>query len=31
MESAAQDADDSVGFDFQILHQSEAAGEGRDN
>jgi hypothetical protein len=27
MESAAEDDDDSVGFDFQILHQSAATGE----
>jgi hypothetical protein len=27
MESAAVDDDDSVGFDFQILHQSAASGE----
>jgi hypothetical protein len=27
MESAAQNDDDSVGFDLQILHQSAVAGE----
>jgi len=27
MESAAQNDDDSVGFNFQILHQSAAPGE----
>jgi hypothetical protein len=27
MESAAEDDDDSVGVDFQILHQSAAVGE----